>query len=248
MKQLKILCIWTRGLVLSVALFVLVYVLAAVILSHITVNSDFRPIPDNQAGIDIYVRTNGEHTDVVLPAQSSDRDWYSIIPPADLHRIAGQTEYISFGWGDKGFYLDTPTWADLKFSTAFIAATGLGSTAMHIEAVTTPQVSESVRKIRISPAQLQKLIAHIDQSFEYDAQGKIIKINTAANYNDHDAFYEAIGHYSIFTTCNQWTRDGLSEAGIRTAVFTPLDDGVMRPLTEYRNKFGISIGHFYLDN
>ena len=236
MTQLKTIWTWTYRITLSLILFILVYLLSAVILSHITVHSKFHPIPADQAGIDIYVRTNGMHTDLILPAQSSERDWYSIIPPADLHRIedntVGQTEYLSFGWGDKGFYLDTPTWADLKFSTAFIAATGLGSTAMHIEAVTTPQVSESVRKIRISPAQLQKLIAHIDQSFEYDAQGKIIKINTTANYNDHDAFYEAIGHYSIFTTCNQWTRDGLSEAGIRTSVFTPMDNGVMQPLSK----------------
>ena len=180
MTQLKTIWTWTYRITLSLILFILVYLLSAVILSHITVHSKFHPIPADQAGIDIYVRTNGMHTDLILPAQSSERDWYSIIPPADLHRIedntVGQTEYLSFGWGDKGFYLDTPTWADLKFSTAFIAATGLGSTAMHIEAVTTPQVSESVRKIRISPAQLQKLIAHIDQSFEYDAQGKIIKI------------------------------------------------------------------------
>lgn len=39
--------------------------------------------------------------------------------------------YIAFGWGDKGFYLDTPTWADLKFSTAFKAAFWMGQSAMH---------------------------------------------------------------------------------------------------------------------
>ena len=130
MTQLKTIWTWTYRITLSLILFILVYLLSAVILSHITVHSKFHPIPADQAGIDIYVRTNGMHTDLILPAQSSERDWYSIIPPADLHRIedntVGQTEYLSFGWGDKGFYLDTPTWADLKFSTAFIAATGLG--------------------------------------------------------------------------------------------------------------------------
>ena len=235
MTQLKTIWTWTYRITLSLILFILIYLLSAAILSHTTVNSDFRLIPADQAGIDIYVRTNGVHTDVVLPAQSSERDWYQTIPAADLHRIEGQTEYISFGWGDKGFYLDTPTWADLKFSTALIAATGLGSTAMHLEAVAKPQESESIRKVRISPAQLQALIAHIDRSFEYDAQGKIIKINTTANYNDHDAFYEAKGRYSIFTTCNEWTRDGLSKAGIRTSVFTPMDNGVMQPLSTINN-------------
>ena len=40
--------------------------------------------------------------------------------------------YISIGWGDKGFYLDTPTWAELKLSTALIAGFGLGNAALHI--------------------------------------------------------------------------------------------------------------------
>ena len=39
---------------------------------------------------------------------------------------------ISIGWGDKGFYLDTPTWAELKLSTALIAGFGLGNAALHI--------------------------------------------------------------------------------------------------------------------
>ena len=40
-------------------------------------------------------------------------------------------EYLAFGWGDKGFYLDTPEWSDLKASTAFKAAFALGNSAMH---------------------------------------------------------------------------------------------------------------------
>jgi hypothetical protein len=39
--------------------------------------------------------------------------------------------YLAFGWGDKGFYLNTPEWADLKVSTALNAAFGLSSSAIH---------------------------------------------------------------------------------------------------------------------
>ena len=35
------------------------------------------------------------------------------------HRIVARVgdRYVAIGWGDRGFYVDTPTWADLKLST-----------------------------------------------------------------------------------------------------------------------------------
>ncbi|TDR32319.1 TIGR02117 family protein [Hydromonas duriensis] len=217
-----------RVLIVALVAFVAVYVLAVVTLSRIPVN---RSLPDKQATeplTTIYVRTNGVHTDILMPITTHLRDWREVIPAADVHNENGHLPYMSFGWGDKGFYLDTPTWADLKASTAFIAATGLGRTAMHIEATAQPQVSESVRMLNINDQQLQAIIQHIDQSFSYDSKGSVMRINTTALYNDHDAFYEAEGRYSIFTTCNEWTRRGLSNAHIKTAAFSPLQDGIMR--------------------
>ena len=217
-----------RNLLLGVVAFVVLYALAVVTLSRIPSHADFATIPANQAGIDMYVRTNGVHTDIVLPAKTTIRDWSNMIPPADLHNADGRLPYISFGWGDKGFYLDTPTWAELKASTAFVAATGLGSTAMHIEAIEQPNTNTTIRHLRISEAAFQSIVADIDRSFKLDAHNHVEHINTTANYNDHDAFYEATGRYSIFTTCNEWTRKTLAHAGVKTAIFSPLQDGVMR--------------------
>ncbi|AXF85303.1 hypothetical protein DTO96_101033 [Ephemeroptericola cinctiostellae] len=217
-----------RNLLLGIVAFVALYALTVVTLSRIPLHANFASLPTDQAGVDIYVRTNGVHTDIVLPAKTAIRDWSNMIPPADLHNTDGHLSYISFGWGDKGFYLDTPTWAELKASTAFIAATGLGSTAMHIEAIEQPKISPTIRHLRISEAAFQSIVADIDRSFKFDAHNQVEHINTTANYNDHDAFYEATGRYSIFTTCNEWTRKTLAHAGIKTAAFSPLQDGVMR--------------------
>ena len=219
-----------KGFMCLLALLALLalYCAAVLVLSRVPTNTHFSAVPADQAGIDIYVRTNGVHTDIVLPAKTTVRDWSRTIPPADLHNIDDRLSYISFGWGDKGFYLDTPTWAELKASTAFIAATGLGSTAMHIEAVEQPQISPTIRHLRVNDAALQSIVADIDRSFKHDANGNVEYIHTTANYNDHDAFYEATGRYSIFTTCNEWTRKTLAHAGITTAVFSPLQDGIMR--------------------
>ncbi|MGL4767335.1 MAG: TIGR02117 family protein [Formosimonas sp.] len=207
-----------------------IYAVCVLLGAMIPVNAKFRSLPADVAGHDIYVRSNGVHTDILLPAVSSVRDWRGTIAPSDLHNEAGDLPYVSFGWGDKGFYLDTPTWADLKVSTALVAAFGLGSTAMHVEAVAQPVVGEMVRHVRVSDAQLAALVAHIDASFAYDVAQHVQKINTTANYNEHDAFYEAHGRYSLFSTCNEWTRDGLSAAQIRTALFSPAPAGVLRHL------------------
>jgi uncharacterized protein (TIGR02117 family) len=214
-----------QGLVIALA----IYVAAALVLSMIPINTDFQSVSNGAAGTDIYVRSNGVHTDIVLPLNDEIR---ALIPQADLHNGDGALKYVSFGWGDKGFYLETPTWSDLKASTAFVAAFGLGSTAMHVEALDAPVVGENVRRVRITDAQLAILMAHIKSSFIYDAQGAVERINTTANYNEHDAFYEAHGRYSLFTTCNEWTRKGLSLAGIRTAVFSPHEAGILRHLPQ----------------
>lgn len=213
---------------LALAAFIVVYVACALGLSRISVNNDFTSIPPDQAGNDIYVRTNGVHTDIILPIKTAVRDWSSIIPQADVRNLDAQFSYMSFGWGDKGFYLDTPTWADLKASTAFIAATGLGSTSMHVEAVAQPKTTDTVRHLRISDAALQSIVNDVDKSFKRDTKNQIEKINTAANYNEHDVFYEANGRYSVFKTCNEWTRQTLSNAKIKTSAFSPLPDGVLR--------------------
>lgn len=224
---------WIFKLTLKVMLFALsalvLYVFAAWILSLIPMHSDAQSLPRTAVGTDVYVRSNGVHTDIVVPISASIND---LIPAQDVRNESGALTHMSFGWGDKGFYLDTPTWADLKASTAFVAAFGLGSTAMHVEAVAQPELGEHVRRVRVTDAQLALIMAHIRQSFIYDPSGKVVKINTTANYNEHDVFYEAVGRYSLLTTCNEWTRNGLSAAQIRTAVFSPHAAGVLQHLPE----------------
>ena len=46
-------------------------------------------------------------------------------------------------------------------------------------------------------------------------------------YNDWDMFYEANGGYSFVLTCNEWTGRALRHAGIRTGLWTPLEQSIM---------------------
>ena len=40
-------------------------------------------------------------------------------------------------------------------------------------------------------------------------------------------FYEAVGPYSAFYTCNSWTGRALREAGVKTGLWTPLSQSIM---------------------
>jgi hypothetical protein len=46
-------------------------------------------------------------------------------------------------------------------------------------------------------------------------------------YGPDDIFYEANGGYSFILTCNEWTGRALRQAGVRTGLWTPLNQSIM---------------------
>lgn len=202
--------------------FVLLYLLCAFVLARI-------PLQGEQAqgnDVTIYLLTNGVHTDFVVPAKSDMMDWTQQIRYEHTRSNDSSQAYLAMGWGDKGFYLQTPTWAELKPSVAFKAATGLSTTAIHATYHADMRPGESCRKIAVSREQYQKLINYITSSFKMGQNGRFMYINTTANYGNSDAFYEAHGSYNMFQTCNEWVNDGLRATGLRSCVWTPFDTGL----------------------
>ncbi len=177
---------------------------------------------------EIYILTNGVHTDIVVPVKSELMDWSTEIPFADTRSKRTDFRYLSIGWGDKGFYLDTPTWAELKFSTAFKAAFWLSESAMHCTFYDKMTEGKDCKRIMITKEQYKKLIAYIKAKFDRDSEGKVILIPTDAVYGDDDAFYDAKGRYSFLNTCNTWTNEGLKVAGQKAALWTPTDFGIFQ--------------------
>lgn len=203
---------------------ILLYLGSAWALSRITVRAESNSSPD----ITIYLTSNGVHTDLVLPVQTVYKDWSNQILYSNTRGGDTNCDYIAFGWGDRGFYLETPTWADLKASTAFKATFGLSKTAVHATFYHLSQLKEGPQcvKIVISTAQYQRLLAYIERSFQTDASGNPIVIPTEARYGNSDAFYEAKGSYSLLHTCNTWTNNGLKAAGLKACFWTPFDKGI----------------------
>ena len=207
---------------LAILIFLVVYISAAFTLSKITVNSQ-----SNQQAqeIPIYIKTNGVHTDIVVPTKNIIKDWTQEIRFENTQAQDSTAQFIAFGWGDKGFYLDTPEWSDLKASTAFNAAFGLGNSAMHTTFYKNVRESKDCIKVMISKENYQKLTDYIESSFQLDSTQNPIFI-TATTYGKNDSFYEAHGKYNLFHTCNSWANGALKASNQKAAFWTVTDSGI----------------------
>jgi len=204
--------------------FVVLYGVLCLLLPLIPISAEKTTEPKT---ITIYLLSNGMHTDLVLPTQNEFIDWTTKVSPDDT-KGKKRGDWLAFGWGDKGFYLNTPTWADLKFSTAVKAAFWMSDSAMHTTYLGGSEGYEKVAQLSLTAAQYKRLVSYIDQQFDKDAQGKYIPIPTNAVYGTTDAFYEAKSTYNFLYTCNTWADYGLRAAGQKYALWTATDLGIFR--------------------
>ena len=207
-------------LLLGVVGFIVLYSVVVFAFSRITVNEED---PDPAKDVAIYIKSNGVHTDIVVPVANEIKDWRNEV--AFDHTVSKDStySYIGFGWGDKGFYLNTPQWSDLKVSTACNAMFYLGSSAMHATFFHGLKEGERCVKIQISQAEYQKLVAYIQTGF----CGQKVTVIPNAHYGENDSFYEGEGRYSLFYTCNSWANNALKAANQKAALWTLTDTGIL---------------------
>jgi len=222
MKKMIFIFLKAIGILLGIIIF---YVLLAYLLPFIETpekkTADAKNIP-------IYIYTNGVHTDIVMPVKNNITDWSDKIRFENVKSKKTDYQYVGIGWGDKGFYLDTPTWADLKASTAFKAAFWLSESAMHCSFYNEMKEADDCKKIMISEQQYRDLVNFVDAKFDKDAKGNYMFVKTDAVYGDNDAFYDAKGTYSFLYTCNTWSNDALKAAGQKAAWWTASDVGIFQ--------------------
>jgi uncharacterized protein (TIGR02117 family) len=208
----RVASLWIGGALLALIGMLALYAVAGLVGGAIPVNRGWRP---PERGVRVFVESNGVHLGIVVPKNAAGVDWRELARPEHLADPRyGAHLYLSFGWGERDFYLDTPSWADVRLRTVVAAATGSDRTLMHVDHVPEPRAGDTVRAITLRPEEYRRLAAHIRAGFA-PAPGH------RHGYGPYDAFYDAKGRYSMVRTCNEWVGDGLRQAGVRVGAWTP---------------------------
>jgi uncharacterized protein (TIGR02117 family) len=211
-------------LLAGLAALPILYLLAALLLGTIPANRGWE---EPEEGVTIFLRTNGVHTWIVVPKVTAEMDWRPYVPGAHLRDPRwGAGDHVALGYGNRTFYLETPTWGDLTMKNAFLAAFGQGRSLMHADHDDRPQPDEYQRPLTITRDQYRRLAEHIRGSFQLDDAARPIPL-LGRGYTVRDMFYEALGPYSAFYTCNSWTGEALRAAGVRTGLWTPFSQSIM---------------------
>ncbi|MDP6707300.1 MAG: TIGR02117 family protein [Alphaproteobacteria bacterium] len=222
---------WLGWLALALGLPPVLYVAAALVLSRIPVNADFVPV---EIGVQIGVIDNGAHTDLILPVDAAGIDWRRRFPPTafpGLRNASWASRYLSIGWGHREFYLTTPTWAETRPWTALKAILGLGGTVLRVSYWPSRPGGRGVVWVGISEAAYLRLAAYVEGSLTRDGAGRAIAV-MGAGYRSNDAFFLAEGRFGPFNTCNEWSRQALAQAGVRTALWSPLPGPLLEQLRD----------------
>lgn len=202
------------------------YLLLAVLGTFITTSTNQEQAPIKQSSsLNIYIVSNGLHTDIVVPMYHIAIDWqkYFNQPP-----FVGfdQCRWISFGWGDRDFFLKS-TQTDFPDGWTTIKAVLLPSKSlMHVRFYQhlDPRAT-NVYQLTISSVQYKRLTQFILHSFILSPYKQLQQV--AKGYTNHDFFFEAKHYYHLFNTCNNWTNRGLKSMGVRAGIWTPFEQCVL---------------------
>lgn len=205
----------TKWISLTLLGAILLYAFLAFVLSWWGTNP---PVRDCLADKKVYITSTGIHLDVVIPVKDI---------PASLRHPSFQdstTTYLAYGWGERNFYLETPTWADLTLSNGAQALLVNSEPIMHITRY--EALGEEWKTVALCEDALQKLMAYIEGSFQTSEEGAWQEI-IAAGYTPNDFFYEATGQYNAINTCNTWLNNALKAAEVKTSRWSPMTYGIL---------------------
>lgn len=170
-------------------------------------------------GTKIHLVSNGWHVSLVFPAG----DWPRVLAHGPYGVELAHARLVAFGWGERRFYMDTRTLADIDLAAALRALAWNSDTVVHagfLDAV--DEAHPRVRTLVVTPKELAALNAHVRASFAGDVPAPV-----GAGFGPADAFFAARGVYSPIATCNEWVGAALRSAGIPVGAWTPLSQSLL---------------------
>ena len=174
----------------------------------------------------ICISTTGIHSNILVPTENNAYNWRNNL---SVNKIgvdaANDYKYLSFGWGDKNFYMSVVSLSDLNFSTTFKAVFLPTPSVMYVKGYQALPKNLEVKCIQLDKANYLRLIKFIEASFQVNANGRKIRIGNG--HTSNAGFYAAKGNYSLLRNCNSWTGEALRKADINTPVWDGLSSAIL---------------------
>ena len=179
----------------------------------------------------ILVLKNPIHTDIAIPVDDGVRRRFGFLAEAGLPVSSSQVRYVVFGWGGRAFYLETPTWWEMK-AVPVLKALTLDASVMHVDlAGVIAEPHPDVVGFDIDEHHFSELLDFVVASFQQGPNGPMAINN--AGFSNSDSFYEANGYFNALVGCNTWTAAALRTAGLRTGWWNPLPTSLWLSLKLY---------------
>lgn len=213
-----------RFLATLVLLIVVLLGLGTVVPRPLLVSAPMAEASDQSVGKQtrtVLMLSSAIHTDLALPVDAEMVERFGFLAADGLDPIIAGARHIVVGWGGRSFYIETPTWSDLKPAPVFKALT-IDHSVMHVGlAGEIDPDHASVVTVELDTAAFEQLVHSILASFTRGIGGEPIVV-AGGNYGAYDRFYEAEGWFNAAVGCNVWTARMLRRAGLRTGWWTPL--------------------------
>jgi uncharacterized protein (TIGR02117 family) len=177
----------------------------------------------------VYLVADSMHVDLVVPVENSAFDWRSVVKLETIGKEKrSDYRYLKFGWGDRDFYMNTPSLDKVEYPRLFRTLFAPGNpTAVHINGYGgIPIEKDHVTKcVGLSQSQYLNLVAYLRRSLR---GGKVDRIQNG--FAAAAGFYEGEGFYSIANTCNNWVAGALDAADVTTPLWSGLPGPIMGKL------------------
>ena len=170
--------------------------------------------------VEILVISNPIHTDIAIQATPETLAEFSFLADSGMPLDNPNMQWIMLGWGGRAFYLETPTWADLKFVPVLKGLTADAAT-LHIEPLgNVDRSNPNVASFKITEAGLEVMRQEMLNTFQHDMKDRP-ELIVGKSYGEYDRFYEAKGTFNALAGCNTWAAKMLRYAGLQTGWWNP---------------------------
>jgi uncharacterized protein (TIGR02117 family) len=173
----------------------------------------------------VCVQDTGIHTNILVPVHNQLFDWHRYLALENIGSEHSQYNYLSFGWGDRDFYMQTPTLQNLDLLITFKALFVPTHSVMYVQGYQTIPPSLIVKCVKVNSGDYLRLMNFIDSTFKTEENGKKLRIGDG--HHPNGGFYAANGSYSILRNCNSWTASGLRKADVNTPLWDGLSSAIM---------------------